>query len=155
MSLNPQQYDLQELRQVAREDETRDPETLRSEIESRTEGEIELSDDRIVELLHLEASADPERLQRPYLESVPEQYTARLMIFEWLEFVLERAGRTETLDSIEYYQQIGWLGESAADTLVQYVQAFDDGGADTLHQGLLAPDHLVSLVYIARLAALR
>lgn len=130
----------------------RDIQELREDLAGQAEGEG-VSRAQLKELILLEGGADPEDLERPYLEAVPDQYAARLTLFEWLGFALDRAGGEATLEAIDYYVDIGWLGESAAEALRDHVRVFQDGlggGQGTFD----TPDHLVSLVYVARLASM-
>ncbi|AOW80559.1 flagella E [Halodesulfurarchaeum formicicum] len=131
-----------------------DIQALREDLAGADAGPAEFPEKRLKELLLLEGGADPADLERPYLERVPEQYAARLTVFEWLQFTLERAGSRQTLQALEYYGDIGWLGEGAAADLRDYVRVFEDGGTGDGGHSLQTADHLVSLVYIARLASM-
>ena len=108
---------------------------------------------QLKELVLLEAGTDPEELERPYLEGLPEQYAARLTLFEWLQFALERGGTEHTLDAIDYYHDIGWIDQDAAESLRDHVRVFQDG-TDGSGEAFGTADHLVSLVYVARLASM-
>ncbi|MDR5656843.1 FlaD/FlaE family flagellar protein [Halodesulfurarchaeum sp. HSR-GB] len=131
-----------------------DIEALREDLAAANTGAGEFPESRLKELILLEGGADPTDLERPYLERVPDQYAGRLTVFEWLQFTLEQAGSRQTLQALEYYADIGWLGEGAASDLRDYVRVFEDGGTDGAGQPLQTADHLVSLVYIARLASM-
>lgn len=157
MTMNPQEYDPQELRQAARDqkrDRDQDIEELRRDLAAQTEGRSEFPNAQLKELILLQGGTDPADLERPYLETVPDQYAARLTLFEWLQFALDRVGSKETLDSLEYYVDIGWLSESAADELREHVRVFQDGATKEPRRSFETADHLVSLVYIARLASM-
>ncbi|MFB6109816.1 MAG: FlaD/FlaE family flagellar protein [Halodesulfurarchaeum sp.] len=132
-----------------------DLEALRADLAAAESAEEVFTTDRLKELLLLESGADPATLERPYLEAVPEQYAARLTVFEWLEFALERGGSRRTLQALEYYVDIGWLGETAAEDLKDYVRVFQDASGATGDRPFETADHLVSLVYVARLSSMR
>lgn len=103
------------------------------------------------ELFLLEQATDRGDLEKPYLLGLPGSYVAEVVVFEWLEFLVDRAGFRRTLDVLRYYRSIDWLTEDAENRLREYLQSFDGGGADGR---LDRSDHLLSLVYIARLAAM-
>lgn len=157
MTANPREYDTQELRQAAREkarDRDRDIEELRRDLAAETEDTDGIPEAQLKELILLQGGSDPADLERPYLETVPDQYAARLTLFEWLQFALERVGSRRTLDALEYYVDIGWLSESAAEELREHVRVFQDAAVEEGRRTFETTDHLVSLVYIARLASM-
>ncbi|MFP4530458.1 MAG: FlaD/FlaE family flagellar protein [Halodesulfurarchaeum sp.] len=157
MTTNPREYDTQELRQAAREkarDRDRDIEALRRDLAAEAEDTDEIPEAQLKELILLEGGSDPADLERPYLEYVPDQYAARLTLFEWLQFALERVGSRRTLDALEYYVDIGWLSKSAAEELREHVRVFQDAAVEEGGRTFETADHLVSLVYIARLASM-
>lgn len=157
MTTNPRHRDKQELRQAARENaraRNRDIEELRRDLASQAEESDDVPKAQLKELILLQGGAEPADLERPYLESVPDQYAARLTLFEWLQFALEQVGSRRTLDALEYYVTIGWLSEGAADELRDHVRVFQDVHPEEPNGGFETADHLVSLVYIARLASM-
>ncbi|MFW5900645.1 MAG: FlaD/FlaE family flagellar protein [Halodesulfurarchaeum sp.] len=157
MTTNPRQQDKQELRRAAREKaraRNEDIEELRRDLASQAEESVAVPKAQLKELILLEGGADPADLERPYLESIPDQYAARLTLFEWLQFALETVGSRGTLDALEYYVTIGWLSDGAADELQDHVRVFQDGYPEEPNGGFETADHLVSLVYIARLASM-
>ncbi|MFB6070196.1 MAG: FlaD/FlaE family flagellar protein [Halanaeroarchaeum sp.] len=156
MTINPREYDPEELRSAAREElDERDVGDLRAKLQATASGEEgAVPDEQLKELLLMESGADPADLERPYLDRIPETYAARLTLFEWLEYVLERAGVRRTLEALEYYAAIGWIGESVADELRDHVRAFQEVAPSDGVRDLESPDHLVSLVYVARLTSM-
>jgi archaellum component FlaD/FlaE len=109
-----------------------------------------LADARAGELARLDATVDG--LERPYLERLPDALAAERTVFEWLDFLVRGAGLRDAIRALEYYRSIGWLGERAEDRLREYLVGMDapPGGGG----GLDADDHLLSLVYVGRLAAM-
>lgn len=157
MTANPREYDPQQLRQAAREktrDRDQDIEELRRDLAAESEETGEFPKSQLKELILLQGGTDPADLERPYLESVPDQYAARLTLFEWLQFALERVGSQRTLEALEYYVDIGWLSESAEAELREHVRVFQDATVEEGKHTFDTADHLVSLVYIARLASM-
>ena len=103
------------------------------------------------ELFMLEQVTGDGGMEKPYLDTLPRSYAAELVVFEWLEFLVDRTGFRRTLDVLRYYRSIDWITQDAETHLREYLQSFDDGGND---ERLDRSDHLLSLVYIARLAAM-
>ena len=158
MPLNPRDYDPDELRAAAGEElGNRNLRELRERIASQDHGqdaESALRSSQVKELLLRESGMDPSELTRPYLEVLPDAYAARLTLFEWLEFMLERGGVRRTLEALEYYATIGWVSEQVAEELRDHVRAFDTLPADEETERLQVPDHVLSLVYVARLSSM-
>lgn len=103
------------------------------------------------ELFLLEQTSSDGRLTRPYLASLPQSYAAEMIVFEWLEFLIDKTGFRRTMDVLRYYRSIEWITDDVESRLREYLTSFDDTGA--LGE-LDRSDHLTSLVYLARLAAM-
>lgn len=113
----------------------------------------ELNPEQLKQLLLMESSAPDAALRRPYLEAIPGKYAAEITLFEWLDFLLGRVGVRETLSTVAYYEELGWLGADAAAELRDHVRAFEDTGAPEREELDMA-DHVRSLVFIARLSSM-
>ena len=136
MTINPHEYDVDELHAGPGPDGDDADGIVRSQ--------------QYGELAELEARAAG--LHRPYLVELPETYLAEVRIFDWLEFLHEKAGFRGTLEAIRFYRSIGWVGADVADRLEEYVRSFD---GEVAHAAALdSADHRLSLVYIARLASM-
>ncbi|MFB6134856.1 MAG: FlaD/FlaE family flagellar protein, partial [Halanaeroarchaeum sp.] len=153
MTPNTRDYDPEELRTAARDDsDGKDAAELREKIaQEDVEFVGSIESKQVKELLLLESGIDPEELTRPYLERLPDDYAARLTVFEWLDFVLGRAGVHRTLEALDYYESIGWISESVSDDLRDHVRAFQDVANGKESAELDVEDHVLSLVYVARL----
>lgn len=92
--------------------------------------------------------------ERPYLSALPGSFVAEALLFEWLEFLVLRAGHDSATAALTYYERIGWLGAEAAAALDTYLSGLNEAGVDGDGE-LDADDHRMSLHYVARLAALR
>jgi flagellar protein FlaE len=177
MSINPSDYDLNELRKMARErggeagnntndvddaspsvDESSVDENLggfSGKVDSGSPTQNAGSDSFRAglyrELLPLEATNDA---TKPYLDALPEHYAAENLIFEWLEFLLLHAGYKGAMDALDYYESVDWITEECESTLNDYMLGLDEtAGADTADLDI--DDHLLSLVYIAKLASMQ
>lgn len=154
MTINPRDTDPDDRRTAREAADGRDVEALRSRIAGSKTASASVASDQVKELLLLESGTDPADLERPFLTAIPDQYAGRLTLFEWLEFVLGHAGVRRTLEAIEYYANIGWIAEDVADDLRDHVRAFRDVARSTDTRDLETADHVLSLVYVARLASL-
>jgi len=160
MSINPRDYDLEELRKMARErgreaagDEVDEPELgLGGNVPSDDAGGADSSFRAGLyrELLPLEAGNDT---SKPYLASLPEHYAGEHLIFEWLEFLLLHAGYQGATDALSYYESVGWITEDCESTLNDYMLGLGEQPSDGA--ALDMDDHLLSLVYIAKLASMQ
>ncbi|CCQ36944.1 fla cluster protein FlaD [Natronomonas moolapensis 8.8.11] len=94
-------------------------------------------------------------VSKPYLDRLPDAYTAQLEVFEWLEELLTAAGRDGALSALEYYESIGWLSERSREELEDVASGLSDPAPEAAAPSLGIEDHRGSLVYIARLAGRR
>jgi len=167
MTLNPRDYDLDELRKMARERDAgpRGPPTESDEdgaAPAGIAGSVDSEPDAATrerfqsglyrELMPLEAGADD--LTKPYLGSLPESYAAEYVVFEWLEFLLDSFGYKGANEALGYYEEIGWLTEDVESSLNDYLLGLENpAGADPAETNI--DDHKLSLVYIARLVSMQ
>lgn len=153
MTIDPREYDPNELRGSAEGDKNvRAIKERMAEHEHTAEDALRSA--QLKQLLLMESSAPEGALERPYLETIPGKYAAEITLFEWLDFLLGRAGVKETLSVVDYYESLGWLGESAADELRDHARAFEDPSTTGERRELDMADHVLSLVYIARLSSM-
>lgn len=168
MTINPKDYDLDELRKMARkrgskravpdEDESvPEPEPEPDlDWEPLEDDEPSMGEDAFRARLYRELmplTAGSEDVSKPYLAALPETEAAEFLIFEWLEFLLLHGGFRGAQEALTYYESIEWITEDVSSTLGDYLLGIEDvGAADTTD--LDVDDHLLSLVYIAKLAAM-
>lgn len=164
MSINPRDYDLEELRKMARERGGQTRSDLEEPVEETDIGidSVSRSEDKpsgpdsfraglYRELLPLEAGGEA---TKPYLDRLPETYAGEHLIFEWLEFLLLHAGYQGAIEALDYYEAVGWITDDCQSALTDYMLGVEDspnGDPATLD----VDDHLLSLVYIAKLASMR
>lgn len=96
------------------------------------------------------AGLDADSLEeKPYLEALPDEDAT---VRDWLEYLSGEAGYEGTLDALERYRRLGWYTEAVESDLRGHMLAVER------HEGegfaaLDRTDHLLSLAYVARLAA--
>ncbi|PSQ21726.1 flagella E [Halobacteriales archaeon QS_9_67_15] len=125
MTINPRDYDLNELREMARKRDDVDRDDPRSE-----------------------------NLEKPYLRGVPDTYAAEFVVFEWLEFLLMHAGYQGAAEALQYYESIDWITEDVAGQLNDYLLGIDENGSSE-GSDLDVDDHMLSLVYVAKLTGMQ
>lgn len=155
MTLNPREYDPEELRSEAvqaDEDDIRELKERLSDGEQATEESVRSG--QLKQLLFMESSAGDGGVERPYLAAMPGNYAAEITLFEWLDFLLERGGVRRSLEAVGYYESIGWLGERAAEELRDHIRGFAGPADEDSHGDFEMDDHVLSLVYIGRLASM-
>jgi flagellar protein FlaE len=172
MTINPRDYDLNELREMARKrddlDDPRSGDDRPDDPRPDDPGEEWAPLDEVGnasmsagdsfraglyrELLPLVGGS--EDLEKPYLESVPDTYAAEFVVFEWLEFLLMHAGYKGAADALGYYESIDWITEDVAGQLNDYLLGIDESGSNEGND-LDVDDHLLSLVYVAKLTGMQ
>lgn len=164
MSINPRDYDLDELRKMARKrggdaggtrsagaSEQPDIGDLDSvgATEKTTSSEESFRAGLYRELLPLEIDG---KASKPYLQALPETYAGEHLVFEWLEFLLLHAGYQGAVQAVDYYESVDWITEECESELHDYLLGLDDQSAGD-PTDLDVDDHLLSLVYIAKLSS--
>jgi flagellar protein FlaE len=153
MSINPRDYDLDELRELA--DGPGPTVDGNGGVGVATAGddhvgERPLRDGLYRELLPLEAGGGT--VEKPYLPELPESYVGEQFLFEWLEFLQTKAGYQGATEALSYYESIGWLTPAVESALGEYLLGIENGDATG---DLDIDDHVLSLAYIAKLASMR
>ncbi|WP_415381162.1 FlaD/FlaE family flagellar protein [Halosimplex sp. TS25] len=166
MTINPRDYDLNELREMARKRGDGEVDGRRADPEDPADpaemdwGPLGEGDDVSMsagdsfraglyrELLPLIGGSDD--LEKPYLHSIPDTYAAEFVVFEWLEFLLMHAGYKGAADALHYYESIDWITEDVASRLNDYLLGIDENGSND-GVDLDVDDHMLSLVYVAKL----
>jgi flagellar protein FlaE len=150
-SIDPIEYDVAELRELARVrgdryvvDEflwTELPESFRP-----TDGTAEYDRPAMW-------TGSLEERQKPYLRELPKGEDGRRVAREWVDGLVERAGSGAAVEALSYYESLGWLTEAVRDELEGYLLAvgYRSGGSI---EDLTRTDHVESLARAARLAQL-
>ncbi|MFW5978318.1 MAG: FlaD/FlaE family flagellar protein [Halohasta sp.] len=170
MTINPKDYDLDELRKMARkrgskravpddEEGVPDPEPNSEsglDWDPLEDSEGTMGDDAFRARLYRELmplTAGSDEVSKPYLSALPETEAAEFLVFEWLEFLLLHGGFRGAQEALTYYESIEWITDDVNATLGDYLLGIEDVGAVD-GTDLDVDDHLLSLVYIAKLAGM-
>ncbi len=93
-----------------------------------------------------------DRQRSPHLATLPDGYVADVLVLDWMTYLQRRAGSSEVVQAVEYYQRIGWIAEPVADRLRTVVEGLDARATDPDGSvGLTVDDHARSLEFISRL----
>ena len=174
MTIDPRDYDLGELRDMASRAEreagldgdarsdlfdavdggrSRSNHSNHSNRPNRGAAEAARHDDRHRTLLMLQGATGND-VSKPYLDGIPASHGGEVTVFEWLEFLVNRAGFRGAMEALRYYRNIDWVTEDAMHDLEEYLFGFSDAESDRYGE-LTADDHRESLVYLAELNALQ
>lgn len=104
------------------------------------------------ELLLLQSGSGGPDLEKPYLDAMPATVEGEVEVFEWLEFLAEKGGFKRTYDALRHYRSLGWITEPVEQRLRDYLSGVPEpDSAET--RDFDQRDHLLSLIYIGRLAS--
>lgn len=160
MSTNLGDYDLRELHRLASPrgtDGEADEDALPVQLTPRDV--LRLGQQRELLLQETMNLAAGQPTTKPYLEDLPDRYAAEVTVFEWLDVLINKAGFRNTGEALSFYVSVGWITEDVRERLRAYmhgfsqVEAFDPDDPGPLELGI--EDHVLSLVYIARLAGMQ
>ncbi|ADQ67604.1 flagellar protein d/e [Halogeometricum borinquense DSM 11551] len=111
-----------------------------------------LRNNQLEQLLIHETAAAGGSLEKPYLSSVPKEYAAERVVFDWLEFLVLKGGFKRTMDALRYYHSVDWITEDVETELHDYLIGFSGNVSDTTEFDV--DDHHLSLLYVAQLASM-
>ena len=99
------------------------------------------------------------------ISDIPRQYTddldvklklldnraeTSIILLNWIEFLLEKVGRNNLADVLEYYIDIGWISEEVSAKMLAYANGIDYY-VERPTWKLLPEDHTKSLLFIEQL----
>lgn len=88
-----------------------------------------------------------ENIKLQYLDNKAE---TSIMLLNWIEFLLEKVGRNNLSDVLEYYIDIGWISEEVCEKMIAYANGIDYY-VERPTWKLLPDDHTKSLMFIEQL----
>ena len=90
---------------------------------------------------------DTEGVRLPFLDNRPE---TSIVLLNWIEFLMEKVGRNNLFDVLEYYMEIGWISEEVSAKMMAYANGIDYY-VERPTWKLLPEDHTKSLLFIEQL----
>lgn len=73
-----------------------------------------------------------------------------IVLLNWIEFLMERVGRNNLMEALDYYIDIGWISENVRNEVLAYARGIDYYVEKPTWR-LLPEDHTKSLIFIERL----
>jgi flagellar protein FlaD len=98
-----------------------------------------------------EAVAVPPEVKREArLTRIENEIQNIVVLLKWIEFLMERVGRENLEDVVDYYVEIGWISEEIRDKVMTYSKRIEV--REEAHSSQLSiEDHVRSLVFIEKL----
>ena len=84
------------------------------------------------------------------LDHLDKNPMTAVVLLNWIEFLMERVGRNNLMDALDYYVDIEWIGERVRDEMLAYARGIDYYVEKPTWR-LLPEDHTKSLIFIERL----
>lgn len=88
-----------------------------------------------------------EQYRLPHLDNRPE---TSIILLNWIEFLMEKVGRNNLVDVLDYYVEIGWISEEVSTKMLTYADGIDYYVEKPTWK-LLPEDHTKSLMFIEQL----
>ncbi|KAB1196568.1 MULTISPECIES: FlaD/FlaE family flagellar protein [Haloferax] len=165
MYLDPDDYDPDEIRRIARDTpkqrrngdsrlDDRSPFRFNNPLFDRSSQPASeaLRSSQLEHLLVHQSRDEDDAVEKPYLRSLPDKYGAERVVFDWLEFLVLKGGFKRAMDALQYYKTVGWVTADVEETLRDYLLGFSADVEDPTE--IDVDDHLLSLVYVARLSSM-
>ena len=84
------------------------------------------------------------------LDSIKRDPMSVVVLLNWIEFLMERVGRNNLMDALDYYVDIEWISEDVRSEIMAYARGIDYYVEKPTWR-LLPEDHTKSLLFIERL----
>jgi flagellar protein FlaD len=146
MTVNPREYDADELRELAGAEPVEEGSDGRA-----PKPDESVRDEQFRQLLALQSERQQlDQLSRPFLTALPESELGSGVREEWLDFLVHVGGHDRTKQALGYYRGLQWITPAVEADLRSSVDRFPEPTHD---RSLTAGDHRLSLLYIATLAS--
>ena len=94
-----------------------------------------------------ENSKDEEKVRLSFIDNKPQ---TSVILINWIEFLMEKVGRNNLYNVLEYYIDIGWINNDVSTLMMTYASGIDYF-VDRPSWKLLPEDHTKSLMFIEEL----
>lgn len=91
------------------------------------------------------------------LTKIPNDPESIVVLMKWLQYLIDKCGRDNLSNILDYYVDIGWISQDAKISLIEYSHGIADerkkGEQTTIKKtnDLTSKDHIQSLVFIQKL----
>jgi len=149
MTVNPREYDADELRELAGAEPVDDGSQATAPALKPDES---IRDEQFRQLLALQSERQQvDQLSRPFLTTVSDSELGSGLRDEWLDFLVHVGGHDRAERAVRYYRRLQWITPAVETELHVLLHQFPEPTHD---RSLAAGDHRLSLLYIATLASL-
>lgn len=88
------------------------------------------------------------------LEEIPDNPESVVVLMKWLQYLVDRVGKNNLLEVLNYYVDIGWLSDNMVMTLMEYAKGITNEKSDKTQSrklsDLQSSDHIQSLLFLQR-----
>ena len=90
------------------------------------------------------------------LKEVPSDPENIIVLMKWLQYLLDKCGRDNLSNILDYYVDIGWISQNAKISLIDYSQGItgESNNEEVTRQNITnlpSKDHIQSLIFIQKL----
>ncbi|MCS3924572.1 FlaD/FlaE family flagellar protein [Methanosalsum natronophilum] len=112
-----------------------------------------LSSEKPLNDIDMSSEQDITSIETPLvkLETIKADPTRVIVLLNWIEFLIEKVGRNNLMDALDYYIDIGWISEDVRLEILAYARGIDYNIEKPTWK-LLPEDHTKSLLFIERLS---
>ncbi len=86
----------------------------------------------------------------PLLQNLDNKSETFIIILNWVEFLMEKVGRNNLIDVLDYYTEISWISENVNNKILAYADGIDYYDEKPTWK-LMPQDHTKSLLFIERI----
>ncbi len=106
------------------------------------------------EVIIMPSDLTPVTEEKYRLEELPEDTVSTMLAFKWLEFLTNRVGSSNLIDTLDYYYNLKWISSKVVSKLIKIsknLKYFHEDLNWKPTNKMTPEDHVVSLLYIEKL----
>jgi len=88
------------------------------------------------------------------LNEIPLDAQSTVILMKWLQYLIDKLGKSQISDVLNFYVDIGWITEDIKFVLLKYVQGLTDKKKDDSQEQnkkITSKEHIHSLLFIQKL----
>jgi len=89
------------------------------------------------------------KVENAMLDHLPNDPEAVVIVMKWLQYLIDRVGKDNISNVLNYYVDIGWINDDVKSKLLEYCEGITEKSKE--RKKLVAKDHIQSFLYIQRL----
>jgi len=113
-------------------------------------GAEKVSSPRIVKVDDIQVPSQ-ELINLEPLTKIPNDPESIIVLMKWLQYLIDRCGRPNLSEVLNYYVDIGWISDEAKINIMDYSNGITEEIAKTGTTDLQAKDHIQSLLFIQKI----